>query len=280
MGTLGEVGVYRVDKNKDISGLTMHDLDAVKELFQRFGICPTRDIYFINVEVDGVLNIGDLYAHSRFIRVYSDPKVSAFGIYLDRGSCMYEHDELRCLIICNSCMRFTGFISDARTIRLKNTLFEKEPSAFFDRDFLKTCAEDLSKYFFHEMGISDTYMYHQPGWLKDTPEPQGVYFTKTSTELTEEEKNYMLNDILVTRDLASLSFAFNDTVFIKVKPVKVIFNNPATIVIWNDGTKTIVKKQKGDRYDKEKGLALCYMKKALGNTSRKLNDALRKGLDE
>lgn len=280
MGTLGEVGVYRVDKNKDISGLTMHDLDTVKELFQRFGICPTRDIYFINVEVDGVLNIGDLYAHSRFIRVYSDPKVSAFGIYLDRKSCMYEHDELRCLIICNSCMRLNGFISDARAVRLKYTLFEKEPSAFFDRDFLKTCAEDLSKYFLHEMGISDTYMYHHPGWLKDTPEPQGVYFTKTSTELTEEEKNYMLNDILVTRELASSSFAFNYNVFIKVKPVKVIFNNPATIVIWDDGTKTIVKRQKGDRYDKEKGLALCYMKKALGNSSRQLNDALRKGLDE
>ena len=61
---------------------------------------------------------------------------------------------------------------------------------------------------------------------------------------------------------------------------KVIFNYPVTVVLWTDGTKTIVKKQKGDRYDKEKGLALCYMKKALGNTSRQLNDALRKGLEE
>lgn len=46
---------------------------------------------------------------------------------------------------------------------------------------------------------------------------------------------------------------------------RVIFNDPATIVIWEDGTKTIVKCQKGDVYDPEKGLALCFMKKALGN---------------
>jgi len=278
MGTIDEAGVYRVDKNKDISGLTMHDPDTIKDLFQRFGIRLTRDISFINVELDNVLNIGDLYAHSRFIRVYSDPKVSAFGIYLDRKSCMYEHDELRCLIICNSCMQFNGFIDDARVVRLKNSFFVKQPAAFYDKELLDMAAEDLTSHFLHEMEISDPW--RRPGWLRDTPEPQGVYFTKTSAELTEEEKNYMLKDILVAKDLASLSFAFNDTIFIKVKPVKVIFNNPATIVIWDDGTKTIVKRQKGDRYDKEKGLALCYMKKALGNTSRKLNDALRKGLDE
>ena len=46
---------------------------------------------------------------------------------------------------------------------------------------------------------------------------------------------------------------------------KVIFNNPATIVIWKDGTKTVVKCGKDDVYDEEKGLALCFMKKALGN---------------
>lgn len=45
----------------------------------------------------------------------------------------------------------------------------------------------------------------------------------------------------------------------------VIFNDPATIVFWNDGTKTVVKCQDGDRFDKEKGLAMAISKKALGN---------------
>ncbi len=67
---------------------------------------------------------------------------------------------------------------------------------------------------------------------------------------------------------------------LQVKAEKVIFNNPATIVIWSDGTKTIVKRQKGDRYNKRAGLALCYMKKALGNGTREFNDALKEGLGE
>ena len=57
---------------------------------------------------------------------------------------------------------------------------------------------------------------------------------------------------------------------------KVIYNNPATIIFWSDHTKTVVQCQKGDEYDPEKGLAMCIAKKALGNTSRKLNDVLHK----
>lgn len=46
---------------------------------------------------------------------------------------------------------------------------------------------------------------------------------------------------------------------------RVIFHEPATIVIWADGTKTVVKCMEGDEYDPEKGLALCFMKRALCN---------------
>ena len=45
----------------------------------------------------------------------------------------------------------------------------------------------------------------------------------------------------------------------------VIFNNPATIVFWSDGTKTIVKAQDGDVFDPEKGLAMAISKKTFGN---------------
>lgn len=44
----------------------------------------------------------------------------------------------------------------------------------------------------------------------------------------------------------------------------VIFNDPATIVFWADGTKTVVKADKED-FDPEKGLAMAISKKALGN---------------
>ena len=58
---------------------------------------------------------------------------------------------------------------------------------------------------------------------------------------------------------------------------KVIFNDPATIVIWGDGSKTVIKCGKNDIYDPEKGLALCIAKKALGNKGNYYN-AFRKHL--
>lgn len=45
---------------------------------------------------------------------------------------------------------------------------------------------------------------------------------------------------------------------------KVIFNDPATIILWKDGTKTVVQAQ-GEDFDPEKGMAMAIAKKALGN---------------
>ena len=45
----------------------------------------------------------------------------------------------------------------------------------------------------------------------------------------------------------------------------VIFNPPATIVFWMDGTKTVVKDQGEVFYDPEKGMAMAVAKKAFGN---------------
>lgn len=46
---------------------------------------------------------------------------------------------------------------------------------------------------------------------------------------------------------------------------KVIFNDPATIVIWSDDSKTVVKCCEDDTFDPEKGLAMAISKKALGD---------------
>lgn len=45
----------------------------------------------------------------------------------------------------------------------------------------------------------------------------------------------------------------------------VIFNPPATIVFWDDGTKTVVKAQNGEHFDPEKGLSMAIAKKHFGN---------------
>ena len=59
----------------------------------------------------------------------------------------------------------------------------------------------------------------------------------------------------------------------------VIFNDPATIVLWNDGTKTVVKAQGDDVYDPEKGLTMAIVKKLLGNQGNYYNE-LKKWLPE
>ena len=56
---------------------------------------------------------------------------------------------------------------------------------------------------------------------------------------------------------------------------KVICHKPATVVFWADGTKTVVKCQDGDVYSPETGIAMCYMKKALGNKSN-FNNTFKK----
>lgn len=54
------------------------------------------------------------------------------------------------------------------------------------------------------------------------------------------------------------------------KPVyitRVLYNDPATVVFWNDGSKTVAKCAKEDKYNKETGLAIAVLKKAIGNTT-------------
>ena len=61
-------------------------------------------------------------------------------------------------------------------------------------------------------------------------------------------------------------FKPNTTNTTKLPEIKdVIFNEPATIILWADGTKTVVKCQEGEGYDPEKGLAMAISKKVLGN---------------
>ena len=61
---------------------------------------------------------------------------------------------------------------------------------------------------------------------------------------------------------------------------KAIFNPPATIVIWNDNTKTVVKCGPNDYYDPEKGLALCFMKRAFGNDNNLFHKVFNKAIKE
>ena len=63
----------------------------------------------------------------------------------------------------------------------------------------------------------------------------------------------------------------------KPTPKKVKFSGPATIILWEDGTKTVVKCQKEDVWSDEVGIVMCYAKKMLGNKSN-FNNIFREAM--
>ena len=71
-------------------------------------------------------------------------------------------------------------------------------------------------------------------------------------------------ELLVGRDKSG-----PDTIDAVIVPAikDVLFNEPATIVYWENGDKTVVKTQAGEKFDKEKGLAMAILKYYGGNDS-------------
>lgn len=77
------------------------------------------------------------------------------------------------------------------------------------------------------------------------------------------ENTYEVYKVMNSRFISSIS---------KHSIKDVIFNKPATIVFWTDGTKTVVKCQENDTFDAEVGLAMAIAKKALGNKGNYCNE--------
>ena len=86
--------------------------------------------------------------------------------------------------------------------------------------------------------------------------------TKIGSTCDSVIDKYVAVDIAVTNDLY-------DRMSLTIKDV--IFNPPATIVFWMDGTKTVVKDQGEVFYDPEKGMAMAVAKKAFGNQGNYYN---------
>ena len=95
------------------------------------------------------------------------------------------------------------------------------------------------------------------------------WFTpKELVPVSDEVVKYLESDIMITAELAKQQLnsiygvhKFNNPPTIK----KVHFSGPMTVVIWEDGTKTLVKCSENDFFDYEKGLAMAIVKKMYGN---------------
>lgn len=71
-------------------------------------------------------------------------------------------------------------------------------------------------------------------------------------------KNYLENDLGLSR------WSFTRRIDVD----KVIFNGPATIIQWKDGSKTVVKCMEGDVYDPEKAVMMATMEKIFGSKAK------------
>ena len=88
--------------------------------------------------------------------------------------------------------------------------------------------------------------------------------TKWPTDDSIDALTYAYNGILTTQKYWNF-FACNYT---GIK--KVIFNEPATIILWTDGSKTIVKCAEDEVFDAEKGFAMAVCKKLFGSDFKKV----------
>jgi len=92
-------------------------------------------------------------------------------------------------------------------------------------------------------------------------------YRKWNATMAEEFTEYYNNYVTTTNAVLN-TIRTAQTVIPKIKDV--IYNDPATIVFWEDGTKTVVK-CKNEKFDPEKGLAMAFSKKMLGNKGNYYN---------
>lgn len=84
--------------------------------------------------------------------------------------------------------------------------------------------------------------------------------------MIQDYKDYITKDV---KDTINLICGISERNRLDIK--KIYINDPVTVVLWEDGTKTIVKRDGRDAYDPEKALAMAIAKKALGNKGNYYN---------
>lgn len=92
--------------------------------------------------------------------------------------------------------------------------------------------------------------------------PQSEFNYRNLAEpVFELDNDIDMTKLIIKNSIDQLNYRYPKE-YLTIKDV--VFNPPATIVFWEDGSKTVVKAHE-DEYDPEKGLAMAISKKVLGN---------------
>lgn len=89
------------------------------------------------------------------------------------------------------------------------------------------------------------------------------YFNTLSHKVANSKDQRSFNTKMFKHCRIAGDFVYLDKEFYpkQAQITRVIYSNPATIVFWSDGTKTVCKCHKDDVYSPEAGLIICILKK-------------------
>lgn len=122
-------------------------------------------------------------------------------------------------------------------------------------------------------GYSSEYMLRKIAQLgpesKEVIRKMEVQLTNRVRKIFIEEENEMNYNNIPARVTNNHMKIYAPIPIIKIPEIaKVMFNNPATIVFWADGTKTVVKCMEGQEFNEYYGVACAIMKRFFGNNSK------------
>ena len=203
--------------------------------------CYVRFVIDINWETETITYYASM--------PYTDVVLIPYNVF----SMCDEPGKYRILSIDTRAHKYTLFNSDKHTDWIRNMF------SWMAEYYIKLNAEDIQKINESKTNEEETTMSTTNGTNKQDR-------IKVINQV--EVSSHIVNDSLVVEEIDMLHLIDH-----------VILNAPATIVFWKDGTKTVVKCKEDDVYDPEKGIAMAFTKKVLGNNYNyinKFNTVLRK----
>lgn len=163
-----------------------------------------------------------------------------------------------CRMIRNQCMGIEYTVPLGDVMILHNYISEEENNMIEDKrcinraDVYKTMTDD------QKIVMQDAIANAVESAIKDCR----MEYEKARRAYRLKIENYkgLINNIFGTEGMLSKLDRLKDSLEVQ----KIIINEPAMIVFWKDGTKTVVTAT-DEAFDEEKGLAMAFAKKALGN---------------
>lgn len=229
---------------------------------------------------------------------YANRELSSFDIsrkFIDewmpvvkRNNVFYRISNIH--IRCNG--RVSVVSSTSRLVEIANS--GRKLSLYIYKRVAFECSDFVGKMSFEPIKPYDSIVKNIQCWLRGLLGLPTIYYTDIASLYPQVDESVYKGGYrftnrhygsYISHDIDAMIGAFKKYKEYKEKNMKlpkiekVIFNDPATIVFWADGTKTVVKNTDKKKFDPEKGLAMAITKKALGNEGNYYNE-LRKWLPE